>query len=229
MKVIFFINLHFYQSKCPSEDFFWQNFVNYYVAKKFFIKNKLYSFLQPNSIIFVLKKVMRIARISEIKQSQKQVEVDLSLLDPVIEKYKNVKGNMIPILQHTQELYGFVPKDAFVKISRETGLKLSDMYGVATFYAQFRLNPVGKHIIKVCHGTACHVQNANKITDALQEALGVKDGETTEDNLFTLESVACLGCCSLAPVMMIGTETYGKLTGSESVKIVKEIKIKELN
>ncbi|HNW89540.1 MAG TPA: NADH-quinone oxidoreductase subunit NuoE [Bacteroidales bacterium] len=172
---------------------------------------------------------MRIARISEIKQSQKQVEVDLSLLDPVIEKYKNVKGNMIPILQHTQDLYGFVPKDAFVKISRETGLKLSDMYGVATFYAQFRLNPVGKHIIKVCHGTACHVQNANKITDALQEALGVKDGETTEDNLFTLESVACLGCCSLAPVMMIGTETYGKLTGSESVKIVKEIKIKELN
>ena len=101
------------------------------------------------------------------------------------------------------------------------------MYGVATFYAQFRLNPVGKHIIKVCHGTACHVQNADAISDALKEALNVKDGETTEDRLFTLESVACLGCCSLAPVMMIGDEAYGKLTGASAVKIVKDIKIKE--
>ena len=103
------------------------------------------------------------------------------------------------------------------------------MFGIATFYAQFRLNPVGKHIIKVCHGTACHVQNANVITEALQDTLKIKDGETTEDRLFTLESVACLGCCSLAPVMMIGDDTYGKLTGSESVKIVKNIRIKENN
>ncbi len=172
---------------------------------------------------------MRIQRINEQKHSKSSVDVDLSLLDPIIQKYKNVKGNMIPILQHTQELYGFIPRQAFIKISDETGLKLSDMYGVATFYAQFRLNPVGKHIIKVCHGTACHVQNANKISDALQEALNIKDGETTEDNLFTLESVACLGCCSLAPVMMIGIETFGKLNGNEAVKIVKDIKIKELN
>ena len=103
------------------------------------------------------------------------------------------------------------------------------MYGVATFYAQFRLKPVGKHIIKVCHGTACHVQNANKITEDLQDSLGVLDGETTEDRMFTLESVACLGCCSLAPVMMIGDDTYGSLTGKEAVNIVKNIKIKESN
>lgn len=172
---------------------------------------------------------MRIARILEQKQSIKQADVDLTLMDPIIQHYRNVRGNMIPILQHTQDLYGYIPRKAFEKISKETGLKLSDMYGVATFYAQFRLNPVGKHIIKVCHGTACHVQNANKITDALQEALNVKDGETTEDNLFTLESVACLGCCSLAPVMMIGIDTFGKLSGSEAVRIVKEIKIKESN
>ncbi|HOY30777.1 MAG TPA: NADH-quinone oxidoreductase subunit NuoE [Bacteroidales bacterium] len=172
---------------------------------------------------------MRIARIYRQKQDVQQAEVDLTLMDPIIIKYKGVKGNMIPILQHTQDLYGYIPRKAFIKISEETGLKLSDMYGVATFYAQFRLNPVGKNIIKVCHGTACHVQNADKITDALQEALNVKDGETTEDSFFTLESVACLGCCSLAPVMMIGTETFGKLTGSEAVKIVKEIKIKESN
>ena len=103
------------------------------------------------------------------------------------------------------------------------------MYGVATFYAQFRMNPVGKHIIKVCHGTACHVQNASALTEALEEALKLKDGETTEDGLFTLESVACLGCCSLAPVMMIGDETYGKLSGTQSVKIVKNIRILENN
>jgi NADH-quinone oxidoreductase subunit E len=136
---------------------------------------------------------------------------------------------MIPLLQGTQELYGYLPRKAFEKISVETGLKLSEMFGVATFYAQFRLNPVGKHIIKVCHGTACHVQNAKEITEALEEALKVKDGETTEDRLFTLESVACLGCCSLAPVMMIGEQTYGKLTGNESVKIIKNIRIAESN
>jgi NADH-quinone oxidoreductase subunit E len=101
------------------------------------------------------------------------------------------------------------------------------MYGVATFYAQFRLKPVGKNIIKVCHGTACHVQNANTITDSLQESLKIKDGETSEDGMFTLESVACLGCCSLAPVMMIGENTYGKLTGSEAVRIVKQIRMEE--
>ncbi|MBN2668312.1 MAG: NAD(P)H-dependent oxidoreductase subunit E [Bacteroidales bacterium] len=95
-------------------------------------------------------------------------------------------------------------------------------------YAQFRLNPVGKYIVKVCHGTACHVQNAPELTLALEDFLNVKDGETTEDMLFTLESVACLGCCSLAPVMMIGDETYGKLDGKKAVKVIKEIKKHEL-
>ena len=136
---------------------------------------------------------------------------------------------MIPLLQGTQELYGYLPRGAFEKISSETGLELSAMFGVATFYAQFRLNPVGKHIIKVCHGTACHVQNAKEITEALEEGLKIKDGETTEDRLFTLESVACLGCCSLAPVMMISEQAYGKLTGNEAVKIVKTIRIAENN
>lgn len=155
--------------------------------------------------------------------------MDLSLLDPVIEWYKGKKGNVIPILQSAQNLYGYIPKVVFEKISDETGIPLSDMYGVATFYAQFRLNPVGKYIVKVCHGTACHVQNANEITEALAEALNIKDGETTEDRLFTLESVACLGCCSLAPVMMISDQTYGKLTGIEAVKVIKKIRLAEKN
>lgn len=154
-------------------------------------------------------------------------DIDLNLLTPLIEKHKNKKGNLIPLLQGAQSIYGYIPEEVFRKISEDTGLSLSDMYGVATFYAQFRLKPAGKHIIKVCHGTACHVQNANSITDAIKEALNVKDGETTPDKLFTLESVACLGCCSLAPVMMISEETYGKLTGASAVKVIKDIKIKE--
>ena len=154
------------------------------------------------------------------------LSVDLKLLDPLIEKYKSKKGNMIPLLQGTQNLYGFIPEAAFEIISSHTGLNVSEMYGVATFYAQFRLKPVGKHIIKVCHGTACHVQNANMISDAVEESLQIKDGETTPDGLFTLESVACLGCCSLAPVMMIGEDSYGKLTGKSAVQVIKEIKIK---
>ncbi|MBI5539125.1 MAG: NADH-quinone oxidoreductase subunit NuoE [Bacteroidia bacterium] len=173
---------------------------------------------------------MRIKRIAnECDPKANSVHIDIEKLEPVIEKYKNKKGNLIPILQATQNLYGFVPKIALEYISEKTGLQLSDMFGVATFYAQFRLNPVGKHIIKVCHGTACHVQNANIITDSLIEALKINDGETTPDNLFTLESVACLGCCSLAPVMMIGNDTYGKLSGKSSVNIVKEIQLKEKN
>jgi len=153
----------------------------------------------------------------------------MNLLNPILEKYKNKRGSLIPILQGAQNIFGFLPREAFECISKATGIELSEIYGVATFYSQFRLEAVGKHIIKVCHGTACHVQNANEITDALQESLKIKDGETTEDRMFTLESVACLGCCSLAPVMMIGDETYGKLTGSAAVKILKNIKIQESN
>lgn len=171
-------------------------------------------------------RVQRIAGSAPVADQTNPV-VDLDLLLPVIAKYKGKKGNLIPLLQGTQNLYGFIPADAFEIISTHTGLKVTDMYGVATFYAQFRLNPVGKNIIKVCHGTACHVQNATAITEAVEEALGVRDGETTPDGIFTLESVACLGCCSLAPVMMIGEETFGKLTGKSAVQVIKEIKIRE--
>ena len=171
---------------------------------------------------------MRIQRTLKTTAGLLEPEIDPARLDPLIARYKGKKGNVIPLLQGAQDIYGFLPKTAFEKIAGETGLELSDLYGVATFYAQFRLKPVGKFIIKVCHGTACHVQNSNSVTDSLQDALKVKDGETTADGMFTLESVACLGCCSLAPVMMIRDEAYGKLTGSEAVKIVKNIRIQEM-
>lgn len=170
---------------------------------------------------------MRIQRIKEQPIIAEEEAYDLSLMDKLISKYRNNKGILIPLLQGTQDIYGFIPSQAFEKLHQETGLPINEMFGVATFYAQFRLKPVGKHIIKVCHGTACHVQNANEITDALQDSLEIKDGETTADRFYTLESVACLGCCSLAPVMMVDEETYGKLTGAEAVKIIKNLKIKE--
>jgi NADH-quinone oxidoreductase subunit E len=172
---------------------------------------------------------MRIARIACEKTESNQDKVNLELLNPLIEKYKGKRGNLIPLLQGAQSIFGYLPREVFIKLSDDTGIKLSDMYGVVTFYAQFRLNPVGKYILKVCHGTACHVQNANVISDAIREALNIKDGETTADRFYTLESVACLGCCSLAPVMMIGDDTFGKLTGSNAVKIIKEIQMKESN
>jgi len=172
---------------------------------------------------------MRITRVPAKTEIKEAIEVDLTLLDPLIAKYKGKKGNVIPLLQGAQDIYGFIPEATFKIISVKTGIPLSDMYGVATFYAQFRLKPVGKHIIKVCHGTACHVQNANEITESLEEALKVKDGETTEDRLFTLESVACLGCCSLAPVMMVGDQTYGKLTGNAAMKVIKNIRLAKKN
>jgi NADH-quinone oxidoreductase subunit E len=172
---------------------------------------------------------MRIERIyREDHKSVKSDTVNLELLKPLIKKYKNKKGNLIPILQGAQNLYGYIPEEVFANISEETGLNLNDMYGVATFYAQFRLKPVGKIIVRICHGTACHVQNASKVTDDLIDHLEIKDGETTQDGLFTLETVACLGCCSLAPVMMIGDETYGKLSGKKAVDVIKELRRKEI-
>lgn len=173
---------------------------------------------------------MRIARVktNEKVNAEPSAAIDLKLIEPLIKKYKGKKGNLIPLLQGAQNIYGYIPSEVFLEISKHTGIKISDMYGVATFYAQFRLKPVGKHIVRICHGTACHVQNASKVTEDLINFLAIKDGETTPDGIFTLETVACLGCCSLAPVMMIGDDTFGKLSGKKAVDVIKDIKRKEV-
>lgn len=144
---------------------------------------------------------------------------DLTELAPVLEKYGGVKGGLISILQQAQEIFGYLSMDAIQYISQRTGIKPAKIYGVATFYTQFRLAPVGKNLILLCQGTACHVNGSKLIAEAISDYLGIGDGQTTEDGLFTLNNVACLGCCSLAPVMMINGETYGKLT-KDSVKEV---------
>ena len=159
------------------------------------------------------------------------MEQDFTALAPVLEKYALVPGSLITILQQAQNIYGYLSQEAIMYISKRTGILPAKIYGVATFYAQFRLKPVGKYLIMLCKGTACHVHGADRIEEAVVEHLGIQDGETTEDGIFTLNNVACLGCCSLAPVMMIksadGEETYGNLTKDSVVKILDEIRSRE--
>ena len=149
-------------------------------------------------------------------------------LAPVLEKYASVPGSLITILQKAQDIYGYLSIDAINYISQATGIKPAKIYGVATFYSQFRLQPIGKYLIMLCQGTACHVNGSEMIEEAVCEYLNIQDGETTEDGLFTLNNVACLGCCSLAPVMMIrsseGDETYGNLTKDSVVQVLEEIR-----
>lgn len=121
-------------------------------------------------------------------------------------------GMLIPLLQAAQDSYGYIPPLAIEQIAMATGIPASEVYGVITFYSQFRLQPLGRYVIRVCKGTACHVQDAEMIGRTLEEELGIREGETSEDGLFTFLTVACLGCCSLAPVVMIGEQAYGRLT-----------------
>ena len=150
--------------------------------------------------------------------------VDLSLLEDVLAHYADVKGSLITILQKTQEIYGYIPIDAVYHISERTGLTPAKILGVATFYSQFRFQAVGKYLIMICKGTACYVNGAERIIEAVQEELGIGDNQTTEDGLFSLSLVSCRGCCSLAPVMMINEDSYGSLTPDKVKKILRDIR-----
>ena len=152
------------------------------------------------------------------KCAEKGAGIDLSPVAAIIAQYGRIPGSLITMLQKTQDAYGYLPSAALSLISSETGIRL---------YTQFRLQPVGKYLIMLCQGTACHVNGSKEIEAAIEEELQIHDGETTADNLFTLNNVACLGCCSLAPVMMINGETYGRLTGAKAKAILREIRKKE--
>ncbi len=139
--------------------------------------------------------------------------LDLTKLEPVFERYKDiVNGALIPVLQAAQDVYGYLPVPVLEAIAERLAVPISQVYGVVTFYAQFHLEPRGKHIVRTCQGTACHVRGASKILDALKENLGVAPGHATEDLQFTLETVACIGACGLAPVLMVDQDTHGRLT-----------------
>jgi NADH:ubiquinone oxidoreductase subunit E len=149
--------------------------------------------------------------------------VDLGLLDPILERYAHESGALIPVLQHAQEVYGYLPRSVLSAIATARRVPFSEVYGVATFYTQFHLEPRGKTIVRICHGTACHVAGATEVTRAVTDELMTKVGETSEDMRFTVEAVACVGCCGLAPVVVVGTDTHGQLDPNSARKLGKQI------
>ncbi|MCJ7806172.1 MAG: NADH-quinone oxidoreductase subunit NuoE [Clostridia bacterium] len=133
-------------------------------------------------------------------------------LENVFASYKGEKSELIPVLQDVQEKIGYLPDEVMREVARFVRVPESKVFGVATFYAQFKMKPRGKHIIKVCKGTACHIQGSPKIAGKIEEELKIESGETTTDLKFTLEEVACIGACALAPVIVIDDDPYGRLT-----------------
>jgi len=152
---------------------------------------------------------------------------DTAALDQYLGQYdySEAKGNLIAILQKTQDIYGYLPIEVLVYLAQKIGVKPSKIMSVVTFYTQFRTKPIGKNLILLCQGTACHVNGSAAIEKVIKDTLKVEEGDVSADGLFTYANVACIGCCSLAPVMMIGGKTYGRLTKEKTAKILKDIRL----
>jgi len=146
------------------------------------------------------------------------------VVDEALERYEREPSSLISVLEDLQESLHYLPEEALDRVSGELGAPRSQTYHVATFYKAFSLKPRGKHLVSICRGTACHVQGAEKIADMLRSELNVSEGETTRDGMFTLESVRCLGCCSLAPAIMVDREVYGEVTPAVLRRIIKGCK-----
>jgi len=149
--------------------------------------------------------------------------IDVGLIEPILEEFREQKGAVIPILQRTQDLYGYLPEDAMQEISKRSGISISQLYGVATFYAQFNLEPRGRHIIQICDGTACHVIGAPKLVEAVEDEFNLKAGGSDPDFEYTLEIVYCLGSCGLAPIALVDGQVYGNTTANSLVENIKEM------
>jgi len=154
-------------------------------------------------------------------------KLGFDVIDTIVHKHNVEAGAVIPILQEIQDTYGYVPPVAIQRIAENINIPVSEIFGIVTFYAQFRLQPIGQYLIKICHGTACHLCGAEMVAQTISQVTGAKEGETSEDDLFTVERVACLGCCSLAPCMIINGEAYGQLTPEAIGKIINEIRKQE--
>jgi NADH-quinone oxidoreductase subunit E len=152
-----------------------------------------------------------------------QETLDLAPLHRVIEAYKTQPGAIIPVLQQAQEIYGWLPTEVLETVAEEMQVPASQIYGVVTFYSQFYLTRRGRHIVRQCDGTACHVKGAGRIVDAVQNHLGIKAGETTPDYRITYEVVYCLGSCGLAPVAMIDDQVVGHLVPETAIKLLDEL------
>jgi NADH-quinone oxidoreductase subunit E len=150
------------------------------------------------------------------------------ILDNIITKHREKDGNIISLMQDTQEEFGYIPREAVTYLSEALDLAPSRFYGVLTFYSQFHLKPRGKNIVSVCCGTACHVKGGSKIAERVQRDLGVSaDGETTEDRKFTFEVVRCVGACSIAPVVLINSRAYAEMTPDGTSKLIKQLQKEE--
>ena len=149
--------------------------------------------------------------------------IDLALLDPILEEFKTQKGAVIPILQRAQDAYGYLPKEVLISISKKTGIPISQLYGVVTFYAQFNLERRGRHIVRVCDGTACHVRGAPKIVEGVAEAFNLMPGNSDPDYKYTLEIVYCLGSCGLAPIAVVNDQVYGQTTPEALVEQMRQL------
>ncbi|NQT24684.1 NADH-quinone oxidoreductase subunit NuoE [candidate division KSB1 bacterium] len=157
----------------------------------------------------------------------KQTEdcLDLESLGKILASRENIESaDLSPILQEIQLSYGYLPKEILLELNRRTGIPSSQIYGVATFYEQFHLEPHGKHTVRCCRGTACHVKGGRGIIQAVQRVLGIDEGETTDDMQFTFETVACLGTCFLAPVIMIDNDYYGNMTSGKVKGLLERYK-----
>ncbi len=150
------------------------------------------------------------------------VQENFDKLQQVIDEHKGKSGAVIPIMQKAQDIFGYLPYKVQDYIAKELKVPLQNIYGIATFYGQFTLEPLGEHSIGLCMGTACYVRGAQQVLDEIQEELGIAMGETTEDGKFTLVATRCLGCCGLAPVMMIDDDVYGRLKPDMIPKILKK-------
>lgn len=148
--------------------------------------------------------------------------VDLAAANHVIDKYLDIPGNLMPVLQGIQDEYGYVPRETIDLVAERLNVYPSQIFGVLTFYAQFHLKPRGRFIIRVCVGTACHVQGSPRIVDAFFERLGIGHAETTPDLRYTFEKVACLGACGMAPLAMVNDDTFGKMTVQKVDEIIAE-------
>lgn len=143
-------------------------------------------------------------------------------LRDIIASLKDTPGALMPVMQKAQDIYGYLPIEVQSIIAEGLNVPVEEVYGVATFYAQFALNPKGKYIIGVCLGTACYVKDSQAIFDKCSEILGIKAGEITDDGLFSLEATRCIGCCGLAPVMTVNDDVYGKITAADVAGILKK-------
>lgn len=153
---------------------------------------------------------------------EKTVAVDWKKIDSIIEKYDGNREALLMIMQDISDLYNYVPPEVIPVLVKKLDVRESSIYSVATFYKTISLEPRGKYIIHVCTGTACHVRGSEKILDALKEKLNIQEGQTSDDRMFSLEAVRCVGCCASGPVITVNKETHGGLDRSSVVKIVEE-------